>query len=71
MVVSTNGEASLVISVEDITGKYRTTEEVTDPDTGETRTRDIMDLGEVVKRIVIPETAEGLASGRRLKTSRF
>ena len=30
------GEASLVISVEDITGKYEATEEVTDEKTGET-----------------------------------
>jgi ATP-dependent phosphofructokinase / diphosphate-dependent phosphofructokinase len=46
------GEASLVISVEDIHGKYRQTEEVTDPKTGEKKTRPIMNVDEVVKRIV-------------------
>jgi ATP-dependent phosphofructokinase / diphosphate-dependent phosphofructokinase len=45
------GEASLVISVEDITGKYRTTEETVDETTGEKVTRDIMNMDEVVKRI--------------------
>ena len=33
------GEASLVISVEDITGKYRAEESYTDPETGQTVTR--------------------------------
>ena len=33
------GEASLVISVEDITGKYRSEEEVVNPKTGEKTTR--------------------------------
>jgi 6-phosphofructokinase len=46
------GEASLVISVEDIVGSYRLTEEVTNEKTGETLTRDIMDVGKVVGRIV-------------------
>ena len=46
------GEASLVISVEDITGKYRGEEEVTDEETGEKSTRTIMIVDEVVRRIV-------------------
>ncbi|MEX0676299.1 MAG: 6-phosphofructokinase [Pirellulales bacterium] len=46
------GEASLVISVEDVTAKYRGTEEAVDPDSGERRTRQIMNVEEVVKRIV-------------------
>ncbi|MGL4513109.1 MAG: 6-phosphofructokinase [Lacipirellulaceae bacterium] len=55
--VAIAGEASLVISVEDITGKYRTTEEYTDPKTGETHTREVMNLEEVVRRIVLTMTA--------------
>jgi ATP-dependent phosphofructokinase / diphosphate-dependent phosphofructokinase len=46
------GEASFVISVEDITGKYETSEQITDPKTGQTATRRVMNLDEVVKRIV-------------------
>jgi len=46
------GEASLVISVEDVNGKYRQTEETVDPTTGERRTRTIMNVEEVVKRVV-------------------
>ncbi len=46
------GEASLVISVEDISGKFRDQEETTHPKTGETTTRPIMKVDEVVKRIV-------------------
>ena len=38
------GEASLVISVEDITGKYEASEEVTDPKTGKTTIRRVMDV---------------------------
>ena len=45
--VAIAGEASLVISVEDIVGRYRMTEESTDPKTGEKKTRDIMNLDEV------------------------
>ena len=41
-----------MISVEDITGKYRGTEEVVDPTTGEKRTRDVMNVEEVVNRLV-------------------
>lgn len=51
--VAIAGEASLVISVEDIRGKYRTTEEYTNPETGETKTRDVMNLEKVIKRIVL------------------
>ena len=61
------GEASLVISVEDITGKYRATEEVVDPTTGERTTRVVMNVEEVVKRIVATirtrEEAEGKEFG--------
>jgi len=61
------GEASLVISVEDLTGKYRTTEEVVDPTTGERTTRAIMNVEEVVKRMVatmrVREESEGKEFG--------
>lgn len=46
------GEASMVISVEDITGKYRTQETTVDPQTGEPTTRDVMNLEQVIRRIV-------------------
>lgn len=51
--VAIAGEASLVISVEDVAGKYRTTEEYTDPKTGEAHTRAVMNLPEVIRRIVL------------------
>lgn len=51
--VAIAGEASLVISVEDIRGKYRTTEEYTNPETGATTKRDVMNLEKVIKRIVL------------------
>lgn len=54
--VAIAGEASLVISVEDIAGKYRTTEEYVDPATGEKKTRDIMKMDEVIPRIVATMT---------------
>ncbi len=47
------GEASLVISVEDVHGPYAATEEDIDPTTGEKKTRTIMNMDEVVKRIVM------------------
>ncbi len=53
--VAIAGEASLVISVEDIQGKYRTTEEFTTP-SGETKARAVMDMDEVIKRIVLTMT---------------
>jgi 6-phosphofructokinase 1 len=46
------GEASLVISVEDITGRYLAQEESQDPQTGVVTSRPIMKVEEVVKRIV-------------------
>jgi 6-phosphofructokinase 1 len=46
------GEASLAVSVEDITGKYRDEEDFTDPTTGETRTRPIMHMDNVISRIL-------------------
>jgi 6-phosphofructokinase 1 len=46
------GEASLVISVEDITGDYRTQETVKNPKTGAEETRAVMNIDRVVKRIV-------------------
>jgi 6-phosphofructokinase len=61
------GEASLVISVEDIAGPYEDSEEVTNPETGETTTRKIMNMDEVVNRIVATmrtrEEHEGKRSG--------
>jgi ATP-dependent phosphofructokinase / diphosphate-dependent phosphofructokinase len=61
------GEASLVMSVEDLTGKYRDTEEVVDPTTGERAVRTIMNVEEVVKRMVatmrVREEAEGKQFG--------
>ncbi len=54
--VAIAGEASLVISVEDIVGKFRTTEEYADPTSEEKTTRDIMDMDEVIPRIVATMT---------------
>jgi 6-phosphofructokinase 1 len=54
--VAIAGEASLVVSVEDIVGRYRMTEETPDQK-GKTYTRDIMNLDEVVRRIVATITA--------------
>jgi 6-phosphofructokinase 1 len=51
------GEASLVISVEDIHDKYRTTENFTDSKTGQTKSRDVMKVDEVIRRIVRTMTA--------------
>jgi 6-phosphofructokinase 1 len=47
-----SGEASLVISVEDIAGKYLGSEEVTNEVSGETVSRPIMIVDLVIKRIV-------------------
>ena len=55
--VAIAGEASLVVSVEDIIGKYRTTEESLHPATGEKTTRDVMNLDEVIPRMVATITA--------------
>ncbi len=46
------GEASLVISVEDITGDYLIEEEQCDPVTGERSSRSVMDVDRVVDRII-------------------
>lgn len=46
------GEASLVISVEDIVGKYETSEEVVNPASGKKELRRVMNMPEVVNRIV-------------------
>jgi 6-phosphofructokinase 1 len=65
--VAIAGEASLVVSVEDVTGKYETSEETVNPKTGRKEIRRIMDLPEVVKRIVatmrVREEAEGKEFG--------
>jgi 6-phosphofructokinase len=45
-------EASLVISVEDITGKFESIEETIDPTTKKTTIRHIMDIGQVINWIV-------------------
>ena len=46
------GEASMVLSVEDITGALKQEETETDPVTGETKTRVIMNLDAVVDRVL-------------------
>ena len=65
--VAIAGEASLVISVEDITGKFERSEELTDKKSGKTTLRRVIDLDEVVKRIVatirVREEAEGKEFG--------
>jgi ATP-dependent phosphofructokinase / diphosphate-dependent phosphofructokinase len=61
------GEASFVMSVEDVTGRFRDNEEVVDPTTGEKSVRPIMNVEEVVKRIVatmrVREESEGKEFG--------
>jgi 6-phosphofructokinase 1 len=61
------GEASFVISVEDISGKYLTSEDYVDQHTGLQRSRPIMNMEEVVKRIVatlrVREEREGKEFG--------
>ena len=65
--VAVAGEASVVISVEDITGKYRETEEVVDPTSGAKTSRPVMKVEEVVNRIVatmrVREESEGKEFG--------
>ena len=46
------GEASLVISVEDVTGPYRSDETYTNPQTQQEETRAIMDMDAIIDRIV-------------------
>jgi 6-phosphofructokinase 1 len=61
------GEASLVISVEDVADKYLTEEDFVDPVSGECRRRSIMNVEEMVKRIVatmlVREEKEGKEFG--------
>ena len=60
------GEASLVVSVEDINGKYATTEQYTNPKSGETVERTIMNIDLVIERIVktmLARDAEGKPFG--------
>jgi ATP-dependent phosphofructokinase / diphosphate-dependent phosphofructokinase len=61
------GEASLVISVEDIAGKYEAKEEHSDPESGQKKIRRVMNMDEVVRRIVatmrVREEAEGKEFG--------
>ncbi len=60
------GEASLVVSVEDIQGRFLTEEEVVDPKTKETTKRPVMVVDEVVDRIVgtmLAREKEGKDSG--------
>ena len=54
--VAIAGEASLVISVEDIEGPYASTEDVKNPKTGQVSKRKVMDVDKVVKRIVLTMT---------------
>ena len=62
-----SGEASLVISVEDIHGRYRGEETVTDAATGQTKIKPVMNVEEVVGRIVktmrVREEQEGKQYG--------
>lgn len=51
-----SGEASLVISVEDIDGPYESEEAATDTATGHTVVRKVMNVEKVVKRIVLTMT---------------
>ena len=54
--VAIAGEASLVVSVEDIVGKYRSIEETVNPNTGEKKSRPVMNMDEVIPRIVATMT---------------
>lgn len=58
------GEASLVISVEDINGKYRSEEKTTNPETGQTETRPVMVVDEVIRRIVATMRAREEQEGK-------
>jgi len=67
------GEASLTISVEDIIGKYEAFEDARDLQTGELivdesgtpKKRKVMDMGEVVRRIVATMRVREEAEGKR------
>jgi 6-phosphofructokinase 1 len=54
--VAISGEASLVISVEDIEGPYASAEEIKNPKTGQVSKRKVMDVDKVIKRIVLTMT---------------
>jgi len=54
--VAIAGEASLVISVEDIEGPYAATEDVTNSKTGQVSKRKIMNVENVINRIVLTMT---------------
>ncbi len=58
--VAIAGEASLVVSVEDIVGKYRNEEETTDAKSGEKSVRSVMNMEEVIPRIVATMAAREL-----------
>ena len=58
------GEASLVISVEDISGRYRATETVTDPKTGVSKEKGVMNVDEVIRRIVATMIAREKNEGK-------
>ncbi len=59
------GEASLVISVEDIAGDLLTSEETRDPDTGEVTMRRVMNVNNVTRRIVATIRAREEAEGKQ------
>jgi ATP-dependent phosphofructokinase / diphosphate-dependent phosphofructokinase len=54
--VAIAGEASLVISVEDIIGQYASEEDSTNTKTGAVTKRKVMDMDKVIKRIVLTMT---------------
>ncbi len=55
--VAISGEASLVISVEDIVGRYASEEDTKNSKTGAVTKRKVMDMEKVIKRIVLTMTA--------------
>ena len=55
--VAIAGEASLVISVEDIIGQYATEEDAINSKTGAVTIRKVMDIDKVIRRIVLTMTA--------------
>ncbi len=61
------GEASMVFSVEDVVGRYQAQEESQDPQTGETKSRTVMNMEAVIGRIVktmrVREEKEGKEFG--------
>ena len=59
------GEASYVFSVEDITGPFASSEQVADPESKQTAPKRIMNLDQVVKRIVAVMRAREDAEGKQ------